>query len=655
MSRENVINDLLRFGRTIRYLGSRQILIRARRIQRQLWWRAVKKHAPLPADFEIASCNPLFSGLSDVKKISHLEDVKGAVTRAAHIRKLKFSFLNKTIQFEDRPHWHDQNLSHLWRYHLHYFDFITDLLTDYYISDDVSNYRAFKEIALSWIKKNSILSGDGWHPYTISARVVNWLNALSGFNGLISNDNKFRELYFSSLYGQLRVLNDDLEHDVRGNHLIKNLRALIFGSSAFAGKEPEGWYENAINVLHSEVREQVLNDGGHFERNPGYHLAVLTDLLETAIWVKINRKISYPWLDKCLHRMLEWLIEVALPENRLPLLKDTTWDNRTTIEDILAVGALYFESSDYKLYEEFGLYPFLLFGNKGKDKFEKWEKRNRQGKPVALRDSGYYLMREAGGNDFLIFDAGKACPDYLPAHAHADMLSYELTIGDKRIVVDSGVYEYTAGKWRDYFRSTRAHNTVEVSGRNQSDVWSSFRVADRAYPKKVEWKRDEDHALVQCRHDGYKKLPVKATHKRSVMWQKGRFWLILDCISGIGKTEGISHIHLHPDIFLKQKEDSLWEVGGGAGRIWLKAFGHTSDSINSGQTKPFCQGWYSEKFGKKVPNTVLSLHSDKKMPYYFGYIISKEDPVVVDLKACQGNTIEINVVHRMKEFTYNFR
>jgi hypothetical protein len=99
-----------------------------------------------------------------------------------------------------------------------------------------------------------------------------------------------------------------------------------------------------------------------------------------------------------------------------------------------------------------------------------------------------------------ILDVGKPCPDHLPAHAHADLLSYELMVAGCRIVVDSGVYEYTAGPWRDYFRSTRAHNTVEVGGTDQSEGGTASRRGERAQMRFI--GRDRFIGVARSSHDG---------------------------------------------------------------------------------------------------------------------------------------------------------
>src|SRR5262249_13366878 len=105
----------------------------------------------------------------------------------------------------------------------------------------------------------------------------------------------------------------------------------------------------------------------------------------------------------------------------------------------------------------------------------------------AFPDTGYFVIRKE--QTALLYDVGLVCPDDLPAHAHADIFTYELSIEGRRWIVDSGVREYQAGAWRDYARSTRAHNTVVVNGQNQVDVWSSFRVGRRVRPRQVSYSQ----------------------------------------------------------------------------------------------------------------------------------------------------------------------
>ena len=82
----------------------------------------------------------------------------------------------------------------------------------------------------------------------------------------------------------------------------------------------------------------------------------------------------------------------------------------------------------------------------------------------------------------MLIDVAKIGPDYLPGHAHADTLSFELSLYGKRLLVNSGISRYGTSLIRQFERSTEAHNTVAIDNKNSSEVWSGFRVARRAYP-----------------------------------------------------------------------------------------------------------------------------------------------------------------------------
>jgi hypothetical protein len=481
--------------------------------------------------------------------------------------------------------------------------------------------------------------GDGWHPYTISLRAVNWLHAASAFAAELRNDEGFRLRLFASLYGQAQVLFVSLELDVRGNHLMENIRALLWLGVAFEGAEPNRWFRRALTLLAHELAEQVLPDGGHFERSPSYHLVVLKDLLEIALWLRRNKPPVLDDLNRALLRMLEYLQTILPPTGRVPLLKDSAWDAAPSAEELLAAGAILLERPEFQRPTPPGLLTLVLFGRPSWERAQEWAAvatANPFRPPIAtvLPDTGHCVLRDDARGDHLIFDVGKPCPDYLPAHAHADLLSYELAVDGHPIVVDSGVYEYSAGPWRDYFRSTRAHNTVAVEGQDQSQVWSSFRVAKRARPGRLFWKSEADSALAQCPHDGYRRLAVPVVHRRTLVWQQDEFWLIVDELLGIGSVAAASHVHLHPDLSLFEQNDCCWQIQGAASPVFVTAFGQERSEQFCGQAPPLPQGWYSDRFGHLVANTVLILHRAGVLPLRFGYAISKRHPSVFRIAEC---------------------
>jgi len=140
----------------------------------------------------------------------------------------------------------------------------------------------------------------------------------------------------------------------------------------------------------------------------------------------------------------------------------------------------------------------------------------------------------------VIVDVGQIGPDYQPGHAHCDCLSFELSIGANRLLVNSGISTYNANMRRLLERQTAAHNTVSIVGHEQSEVWSAFRVGRRARPAWVE----VGNAFISAEHDGYR--PAGITHRRRLSFDAGQV-VIVDKLEAHESARGIAHFHFHPD------------------------------------------------------------------------------------------------------------
>jgi len=102
-------------------------------------------------------------------------------------------------------------------------------------------WEVFTRLADSWIEGNRRLVGDGWHPFTLSVRIVNWLHVLCAWKERFNAHPEFFKRFMESLDGQARILSSSLEHDVRGNHLLKNLRALLWAGTLLDGPQAKSW------------------------------------------------------------------------------------------------------------------------------------------------------------------------------------------------------------------------------------------------------------------------------------------------------------------------------------------------------------------------------------------------------------------------------
>ena len=93
--------------------------------------------------------------------------------------------------------------------------------------------RAALDIALNWRERNSTGTEVGWEPYPLSLRIVNWLKFLVRYGRDLEQRGEGRkiDLLLPSLAQQAATLDRRLEKDLLGNHLLKNIKALLFAGA----------------------------------------------------------------------------------------------------------------------------------------------------------------------------------------------------------------------------------------------------------------------------------------------------------------------------------------------------------------------------------------------------------------------------------------
>lgn len=622
--------------RTIRHLDAAQVTTRAAHQARRYYWRALRKKRDDTRPLAPRNLAPLWKGLDGVARTpdslwSHDLRVADSVLSGC------FEFIGEIREFDGEVEWNDPGMSQLWRYHLHYFGYTRALLVLGRKRADSRAFEVFRALVLSWNSSNRQMRGDGWHPYTLSLRCVNWLQAWIEWRKEIEADADFCRSFLGSLGAQGRALFQQLELDVRGNHLLENVRALLWLGLAFEGPEPYLWHRDALKYLERETAEQVLEDGGHFERTPGYHVVVLRDYLEIALLLERNGTGCPAWIRQTVQRQAKFLFEILGPYERIPLLKDTAWDACLPPGDLLNATAAWLQEPSLKPASPPSTETFLLLGQTLAEAAGRWPAQAQGLGSVACAASGYYLMR--GMRDVALFDVGQPCPSYLPAHAHADSLSYEYHFEGIPVVVDSGVFEYKRGNWRDYFRSTRAHNTIEIGEENSSEVWASFRVGRRARVFLDGWSTGPGWAVLKAHHDGYRFLPGRPVHERVAIWRDGEYLIVLDRVSNAGLHRVTNHVHFHPD--LDPREDGLrWKIIVGTTSLWLHPLGAPAVHRFRGEQAPRLQGWYSDRFGARAANTVLALVPESRTPLTTGYALSPHRDLDV---VCEDRTHGIRI------------
>lgn len=397
-----------------------------------------------------------------------------------------FTFLNLTNSFGEKIDWEFSQFGKLWNYYLSYFE---------YLNQDVIELKEVhwqKKLIDDFIEQLPSLENAN-EPFPTSLRIINWVKYFTA-NNLTENQK-----WNNSLYAQLYILLDQLEYHLLGNHLLENGFALTIGGTYF---KDEKLLSKGFSILKHQLKEQILEDGAHFELSPMYHCLMLYRLLDGIQYLESETKQQYQkettWLRKYAGKMLSWLRNMKYADHSLPNFNDSVAEIAPVANTLLEYGQfLGIETTKLPLgVSGYRRYQHLIF-------------------------------------DFLI-KGGSIGPDYIPGHAHADSFTFECRVNNRPFIVDTGISTYEKNATRQLQRSTQSHNTVVINQINSSEVWGGFRVAKRANSKIL---LDEGSTL-KLVHDGYGKPVYRDLEIHS------------DSISIIEKVTGTAELflHFHPDI-----------------------------------------------------------------------------------------------------------
>ena len=368
-----------------------------------------------------------------------------------------FTFINIT---SSEPSFKKVYDSPLWGYNLNYMDYL--------LQPNISKEEgiALIEKFITEYSENPIATD----PYPIALRTINWIKF---FTKHPFNNEKFNAF----LYAQYKILQDNIEYHLLGNHLLEDGFSLLFGGYYF---NDEALYRKGKKIVESELKEQILDDGAHFELSPMYHQILLDRLLDCINLVSNNKVFDNQQELLLLMRekaidMLNWLDIMTFKNGSIPLFNDSAVSIAPSSQELVKYAA------------KLG----VIF---------------RRNNPNKLSTSGY---RKFSSQLYeCVIDIGSIAPSYQPGHAHADTFGFVMNVDNQPLFMDYGISTYNATSERIREKSTSNHNTVTVLDENSSQVWSSFRVGRRA---KVDILKDTLTHVIAI-HDGYRAYKTK--HQR---------------------------------------------------------------------------------------------------------------------------------------------
>ena len=378
----------------------------------------------------------------------------------------------------------------------------------------------------SWFVANPYNRGINWaSALEVAFRALSWIWTYHLAGGQMIAE--FRMKWLRQLYQHGCHLEHNLSFYFSPNtHLLGEALALHALGVFFTGlPRAAHWEQLGARVMREQMERQVRADGSHFEQSTYYHMYATDMFLLHAILAKPDRE----YMDK-LEKMVEYLNAVMGPSRILPFLGDDDggrlfhpYGDRShfaratmaTASIVLDRQHWQWEAADLHEQAAWWLGGGVIDRSPGD---AKWESR--------LFSDARVATMLASANQ-VIFNAGGFGP-WGAGHSHADALSIVVRSGDEEILIDPGTCTYVGEqKWRDWFRSTDAHNTVRIDGRDQATAAGPFRWANHPEVAILSWKTNakRDAMEAECRYRGF-------THRRSVEFQKPDVVLIVDEIEG---------------------------------------------------------------------------------------------------------------------------
>ncbi len=472
----------------------------------------------------------------------------------------------------------------------------------------------FVEQWRQWLEENPVGRGVNWAcAMDVALRAISWTAAMACWWD--QWDQQIRAEMWASLVNHGRFIRDNLEWRPygRGNHYFADIVGLAVLSATLTDYKPaEEWGRFAARQLRREILQQFATDGFNKECSTSYHkfmveLATLGMLACGAM----DRPLS-PACEERIGSAYQAIAVLGGTNCQISLIGDNDSGKAFPMVDrddrdvgyLLGLGTALFGDSHLPGAQRQPEVS-LLMGRNGLDELNKvCSTGNAPQVADSLPSSGLFVL-----GDKMVIKCGPLDYDPVGAHRHLDQLSFCLSVKGTELIVDPGQLCYTTQpKSRDYYRSTKAHNTVLVDAKNQSRMLSSGRrnvwMLDDAKPRCLKFETEGNQMVFVGTHRGYDRLSGGGEHRREVCFDAVQdSWLVTDTLELSGKHTCQWNFHIHPDAEAAEK-DGQWLIRRGDVGLILKWIG---PAPSGGHLE---KGWFSPQYGRQVEAATLVFENE---------------------------------------------
>lgn len=411
-------------------------------------------------------------------------------------------------------------------------------------------------------------------------------------------------------------------HSSAGNHLIIEATGLFWIGKALEGTDRgQTWLRKARTILWEQIPRQIFPDGVGREQSHWYLGFILDAILH---YFLLEDRDLIP--EKVISR-----VEAVCEFLRATMIDDHAFFDYGDRDDgfVFRCSNDYYESPFSGLVNTAGLLlsrPGVSNGlSSPSRRLQFWSggsagnstncsTSNGNNKSIALQKKKSLKTFKDGGMTVMSWGKGKLLfrhaglglePTY--AHGHADALAVLFFWGSTPVLVDAGTGQYNNDEvLRNYFRSTLAHNTIQIEGKNQAEMLGPFMWA-RSYETKLSFSQEYPSLAVEAYHTGYEKR-FKVAHTRKIEWKEPRKILVTDRFPG--SPDAVSYtgaFHLGACFRTEQQDNHFLAYFGSFGLSVV--FPPTVDvEVYHGSDEPFI-GWQSTSYGKIAPIFTLIFSS----------------------------------------------